>query len=101
MPHRTRRGGRTWNALRNHDASGSKNCDRVIRSSPSKLLADVAHPARGKGCVAPGEAKRCSRQIMVSFIPCCNAPWPASNIYLGRSEEHTSELQSLMRISYA
>src|SRR3546814_6100186 len=26
---------------------------------------------------------------------------PASNVGIGRSEEHTSELQSLMRISYA
>src|SRR3546814_10190953 len=27
--------------------------------------------------------------------------WPAVDAQLGRSEEHTSELQSLMRISYA
>src|SRR3546814_1533235 len=27
--------------------------------------------------------------------------WPASRRRVGRSEEHTSELQSLMRISYA
>src|SRR3546814_1460324 len=28
-------------------------------------------------------------------------PWKAPRLQLGRSEEHTSELQSLMRISYA
>src|SRR3546814_2137906 len=29
------------------------------------------------------------------------APWQAAACAIGRSEEHTSELQSLMRISYA
>src|SRR3546814_10293815 len=27
--------------------------------------------------------------------------WPILSVFIGRSEEHTSELQSLMRISYA
>src|SRR3546814_5997264 len=29
------------------------------------------------------------------------AKWPVSELWIDRSEEHTSELQSLMRISYA
>src|SRR3546814_9517069 len=46
-----------------------------------------------------------AQQGFASFI-CSNAtttiaPWGGREARLGRSEEHTSELQSLMRISYA
>src|SRR3546814_5744905 len=34
-------------------------------------------------------------------IPMCGVPVHSADGYLARSEEHTSELQSLMRISYA
>src|SRR3546814_4265664 len=33
--------------------------------------------------------------------PACTRPWPRRSPTAARSEEHTSELQSLMRISYA
>src|SRR3546814_8959230 len=45
--------------------------------------------------------------LLISEIPDCNATdaevfyYPASINVIQRSEEHTSELQSLMRISYA
>src|SRR3546814_7880638 len=43
---------------------------------------------------SPGARRRtCSRGHLSALRPSCPAP--------GRSEEHTSELQSLMRISYA
>src|SRR3546814_5252412 len=45
-----------------------------------------------------GEARALPRAIQVIAIA-CGLIWPVA--CLARSEEHTSELQSLMRISYA
>src|SRR3546814_3495746 len=41
--------------------------------------------------------------VLVEVDQAPSAPWQAANddIFATRSEEHTSELQSLMRISYA
>src|SRR3546814_9418107 len=38
---------------------------------------------------------------MPPISACCSTGYPRSTPILARSEEHTSELQSLMRISYA
>src|SRR3546814_1841838 len=52
------------------------------------------------GQVAPGEPARFRRFRWATPIGCEDLSyWPSSTD--GRSEEHTSELQSLMRISYA
>src|SRR3546814_8978031 len=63
---------------------------RGHRSSPEHLCRrrQAAGPGRGGGS-ALGRAQRGSRQDHAPEVP------------LGRSEEHTSELQSLMRNSYA
>src|SRR3546814_1140291 len=43
-----------------------------------------------------------SRRTIIGPCPVCKTmPFPLSIVSIARSEEHTSELQSLMRISYA
>src|SRR3546814_1632384 len=46
-------------------------------------------------------AKRRKMEADAEAQPTCPPPIPFAPSILGRSEEHTSELQSLMRISYA
>src|SRR3546814_1813141 len=54
-------------------------------------------------CFRPNSSTRCSSGVMVAHL----TPTPyslmafAASTVIWRSEEHTSELQSLMRISYA
>src|SRR3546814_4688598 len=63
---------------------------------PDGDLAGVdAEPGRA---AAPAPAEQVEREGAVRVDV---ADAPARRIALGRSEEHTSELQSLMRISYA
>src|SRR3546814_4823724 len=54
---------------------------------------------------SPGSRSRIKASACCIFAPDCELPEPKferdSKAALGRSEEHTSELQSLMRISYA
>src|SRR3546814_5887945 len=47
------------------------------------------------------EACRDGRFLLHRCNVCGRHYWPASRCVVHRSEEHTSELQSLMRISYA
>src|SRR3546814_4973711 len=49
--------------------------------------------------IPPGETLTLYRQG--DFVDLCRGPHLPTTGTLGRSEEHTSELQSLMRISYA
>src|SRR3546814_3398826 len=73
-----------------HDALpiySSEIANRACKSPP-------ASPALAR----PGRLRLPNNDSKKSLNP---APSPTSKPYSGRSEEHTSELQSLMRISYA
>src|SRR3546814_9055225 len=48
-----------------------------------------------------GEAEARDAPILAKMPRCADRGDPRADRWLGRSEEHTSELQSLMRISYA
>src|SRR3546814_1541011 len=48
-----------------------------------------------------GASNNIDRNILGVLLPQIKAEFVLSDTELGRSEEHTSELQSLMRISYA
>src|SRR3546814_1996229 len=45
-----------------------------------------------------GDFPQCGGLMFTLFPACARAGW---SVQFGRSDEHTSELQSLMRISYA
>src|SRR3546814_2101911 len=66
----------------------------MIRPIANALLRDVRQRAEAKHLRAV--ASRCD--AFLTSYPKCGRTWLR---YLLRSEEHTSELQSLMRISYA
>src|SRR3546814_5940666 len=59
-----------------------------IRRRPGEILARAVHPEEGRACAGLGHRHPALivRQLLARLL---------------RSEEHTSELQSLMRISYA
>src|SRR3546814_5349027 len=69
--------------------------DRTDRQPPGNVIAH--RPVAGHYALRPGEEKalRQPRQLRAVGIGLARA------VASGRSEEHTSELQSLMRISYA
>src|SRR3546814_3492724 len=69
----------------------------ALRALPAKEIAEKA-PATGYFPFPAVDGKTVPRQLVDSFDRNEQAPVP---ILAGRSEEHTSELQSLMRISYA
>src|SRR3546814_7688980 len=64
---------------------------------------------RGLLCCAAGPPRRAAVQLANGLFEVClqgregprQGSHPADHHIVGRSEEHTSELQSLMRISYA
>src|SRR3546814_1167091 len=70
-----------------------------VQSSTSR------HDAWQAGDAYESYMGRWSRQIAPAFLAWLDAPqdlaWLEVGCGTGRSEEHTSELQSLMRISYA
>src|SRR3546814_6908435 len=53
-------------------------------------------PVRRSGKLCPGIKRRSRGAVQASGADAASGGW-----FQGRSEEHTSELQSLMRISYA
>src|SRR3546814_5742592 len=73
------------------------------RQGPGQVIACVSHatadsqPPRGH----PDMKFRHTLAASVALIPVALLSTPAFAQSTGRSEEHTSELQSLMRISYA
>src|SRR3546814_5450563 len=73
----------------------------LFRSLPGGPRTAVAARAYRDRAAAIG----CSQGVIGcrDILPHCTALQPTENItnWSGRSEEHTSELQSLMRISYA
>src|SRR3546814_6729652 len=71
----------------------------------SARLAITSRPLRFSA-IAPGVSNRAStrklsNRLLPKSISPCAATASASDRSRSRSEEHTSELQSLMRISYA
>src|SRR3546814_4215361 len=92
----------------------------MIRRPPRSTRTDTLFPYttlfRSADCKRPKPVRFVSTNLAVSSIRdrvnqklsiFCQLldtkgwPWTGSSILPGRSEEHTSELQSLMRISYA
>src|SRR3546814_3830765 len=67
----------------------------LVRSRPNLTRASVARPA------APGAARGRRPPAAGPRAPGRAVPAPAVAARADRSEEHTSELQSLMRLSYA
>src|SRR3546814_17591691 len=65
-------------------------CDRVESQGP--IEGEYSEPSR----FASNSPKRSSPLLLHR-----SSSWPNTRSPLSRSEEHTSELQSLMRISYA
>src|SRR3546814_9426393 len=93
MIRRPPRSTRTDNTLSLHDALPITRAGRrrPLRCPGSAPAADRSSPpagARPRSVPAPG-------------TPACPPPTAARRRATARSEEHTSELQSLMRISYA
>src|SRR3546814_4075076 len=62
----------------------------------TRLVAEVLRKAEERGEIRVSDANFAAEQFISSVILS-----PFRRAALGRSEEHTSELQSLMRISYA
>src|SRR3546814_4535120 len=75
-------------ALRPADSSSRVNCARIAASSASRRCSSSLTRARSACTSAAGDDASAPASAAVS-------------VATGRSEEHTSELQSLMRISYA
>src|SRR3546814_4420465 len=71
----------------------SRKVDLRPRPAPS-TAADAPLPPHGR-------PQPPLRSAAPSALRACSARWPAGRAEGARSEEHTSELQSLMRISYA
>src|SRR3546814_8666222 len=70
--------------------------DRGGPAVPARTLRRHAHGGTGRGAVAGIDARGVPGRPVRAAAPALAAVLSAS-----RSEEHTSELQSLMRISYA
>src|SRR3546814_5808740 len=75
--------------------------------SPPVRGADIVPPPLAEGLGTGGvlRARLSSDRAVLAGLDLldrdADRQWPASRRRVGRSEEHTSELQSLMRISYA
>src|SRR3546814_10405140 len=78
--------------------NGGKHSEKQVRLALRRSLGLPAAPTGGQTCALssfPGRGASLSAWAR---------PWPTrapSLVHCSRSEEHTSELQSLMRISYA
>src|SRR3546814_1269804 len=80
-----------------------RTCQRTRYSNvgeEARALEAISRLEIGFETVGPGSAWNPSfgPATQPGVVPACAAPRPADS---GRSEEHTSELQSLMRTSYA
>src|SRR3546814_1570669 len=79
-------------------SSPSPACGRGRRAAPGEGSAFDGHPENHAGqrpaqkLAAEAAPTAICRELLRRTLPC---------VVFGRSEEHTSELQSLMRISYA
>src|SRR3546814_15811839 len=82
----------------------------MIRRPPRSTRTDTLFPYttlfrsncdRGSTCCSPDFLRWCDKARTERWICPAARHGPAANGLNARSEEHTSELQSLMRISYA
>src|SRR3546814_21142223 len=76
----------------------------MIRRPPRSTRTDTLFPYTTlfrSGSKSAAKCRDCSRWRARSGRAPHGAPRSAAAAFRGRSEEHTSELQSLMRISYA
>src|SRR3546814_1581785 len=91
-------------------AEGSTLPDAVMTAIPRAdgvVLGPVSHYSYPAGQSNPSAALRTGFNLYANVRPCRSRPGlsllrdPMDLVIVRRSEEHTSELQSLMRISYA
>src|SRR3546814_4539124 len=76
---------------------------RIALAEPDQGLALLFHPAHREAAlaaIAPGDISQRWKQVVRGNVTDALQVLE-QHALLGRSEEHTSELQSLMRISYA
>src|SRR3546814_4929223 len=74
----------------------SPSAGRILRLHPERMIFGLALAALAASPAMAGKKRDAERQFYAPSVVAAPAA-PAAN----RSEEHTSELQSLMRISYA
>src|SRR3546814_6690356 len=74
---------------------------RMTHSFPTRRSSDLRVPRRHPGHPAAGAGARAQLAVLRRGAGRRPGAVAASVLVLRRSEEHTSELQSLMRISYA
>src|SRR3546814_9671271 len=92
---------RDWFDIRCHQIASAAL--RIVARCRQRCRVDVAiHRRAGVSHLFPGE-REAARYMVVTLASGFLAHLPRDGIEarLGRTEEHTSELQSLMRISYA
>src|SRR3546814_978588 len=82
---------------------GKAVLDVPLGQSGQALLERIGSEPTGMVGQIVGDAVRCRRQVAAPFDleVAHRGLVAATGVLAGRSEEHTSELQSLMRISYA
>src|SRR3546814_3909138 len=73
----------------------------TARKSAAKKTAARRKPAARPRRITPDQALENTRKLLEAKQEHDRQPPPWQQLDGGRSEEHTSELQSLMRISYA
>src|SRR3546814_4485705 len=85
--------------MRNGDSTRTSTTDRCFHSARQHLIRSILHlPRFGPICI---DRLQLPRDLSV-IVPTVSIPEGDITMKtLLRSEEHTSELQSLMRISYA
>src|SRR3546814_5248207 len=89
--------------------SSSRSTGAIMAPSARKAATAGSYVSASTNTASPGRSSTCDARKMPFWLPrvmqilspvTCNPRWLRS-IDATRSEEHTSELQSLMRISYA
>src|SRR3546814_3086129 len=84
--------------FRRHPRGGGTGAQRAERPQAARRASEASHPV--VPAAADGESSRLKPLLQDQGLAASVAPaWRPR--WLPRSEEHTSELQSLMRISYA
>src|SRR3546814_3969466 len=89
--HRAAMGPRLPGGRDHADDGDARRAESPLFRSDTARSTDTCHSVRFRGALPRRGARLLRALLVVGSDPPCN----------GRSEEHTSELQSLMRISYA
>src|SRR3546814_2323069 len=108
LPRTGRIAGGLGSRTRRRRIGGRRNNLRRRRPEPRRLIKSIRPPIGSFGRAVYEHAhpiehtvKRRAPASLTRLGKMIRMPIPAAKINLTRSEEHTSELQSLMRISYA